>query len=430
MAQPLQNPSPDARTSIDSLLELLIAKGRMDLNTVSITLGISPRIIEEWAKVLENGKLIKVNYEVGKMYLEPLELVSGPDQGKSIEIRTEAQKSALQNEMEVEKITLDKFSKNLDELAVSVSGMETLYRQKIPNIQKLLSEVDLMAAPLTKRAKDMDKMQKDAEMYFGQLDKRVDAAYEKINSMEGSSAERNLRQKEEMLKASLARADQAKATLLDLEDTRQALYKKISADMERQMKEFRTGLKASIDQIYTELKADAADSVAIEKEIKTELVETAKTSGEMARVKKEMESSRTELANARNSFKDRYQKLANEITNTSKAVEQKYQTAQVQMLDLKESVGEVSRLHDSIAASKAELEKIRESIRASKETVDSILETLKMLDTLKNVGQPEKARAVAELSRKALGAKVKGESIKSDLKKASSAIKGQSEGTG
>jgi len=62
--------------------------------------------------------------------------------------------------------------------------------------------------------------------------------------------------------------------------------------------------------------------------------------------------------------------------------------------------------------------------------VDSILETLKMLDTLKNVGQPEKARAVAELSRKALGAKVKGESIKSDLKKASSAIKGQSEGTG
>ena len=66
-------------------------------------------------------------------------------QEKGEVIKTEAQRYTLQNEMEVEKITLDKFSKNLEDLSASVAGMESLYRQKLPNIQKLFTEVDTIS---------------------------------------------------------------------------------------------------------------------------------------------------------------------------------------------------------------------------------------------------------------------------------------------
>ena len=83
MTQPSQTPSSEAKTSIDSLIELLSDKGKLDLNTVSITLGVSPTIMEEWAKVLESGKLIKVSYEVGKMYLELLASETEVDRGSA-----------------------------------------------------------------------------------------------------------------------------------------------------------------------------------------------------------------------------------------------------------------------------------------------------------------------------------------------------------
>ena len=79
--------------------------------------------------------------------------------------------------------------------------------------------------------------------------------------MGGQNIERALKQKEEMLKTALSRADSAKAALMDLEDTKQALYGKISSDIDQQVKEFKSGLKASLDQMYQELKADAADAI-------------------------------------------------------------------------------------------------------------------------------------------------------------------------
>jgi hypothetical protein len=70
-----ENPEiASAKTTIDSLLDLLRTRGRTELNSVAAKLNIDPRIIENWAKVLENGNLIKISYEVGKMYLEPITL--------------------------------------------------------------------------------------------------------------------------------------------------------------------------------------------------------------------------------------------------------------------------------------------------------------------------------------------------------------------
>ena len=426
MAQPIQEPSPEATTSIDSLLDLLKQKGKVDLNSISISLGVSPRIVEEWAKVLENGKLIKVSYEVGKMFLELL--VTGVEPGKGAEVRAEAQKSALQNEMEVEKITLDKFSKNLDDLSSTVAGMEGLYRQKLPNIQKLFSELDSMSAPITRKTKELDVVQKAAETYFGQLDKKVDSIFEKISSMEGLAGVRALKQSDEAMRSALSKADMAKSMLIDLEDTRQALYGRISSDIDRQVKEFKAGLKVSLDQIYAELKADAAASISLEKEIKAGLSETTKSSAETERLKKEIIAARMDLIKTHNDFKNRYQKIVNEITQASKGVEQKYETAQRQLSEMKGTLGDVSRLHTAITTDRAELDSIKEALEAEKASVNSIIETLKTIGTLKTMSDAEKAKVVAELNKKSLRAKVKGERINRSLKEASSSLKKQSEG--
>ena len=64
-------------------------------------------------------------------------------------------------------------------------------------------------------------------------------------------------------------------------------------------------------------------------------------------MKKEVEASRTTLNNSRNSFKDKYQKITDEIVQASSTVNEKYEKAQVELNELKDSMGEVAKLHDT-----------------------------------------------------------------------------------
>ena len=102
----------DTKTSIDALLDLLRSKGKSELNSIAVALNTDPRIIENWAKVLENGNLIRITYEVGRMYLEPLTLT--PDKQANLKTRTDVAKFILEEDLAVERISLEKFSKNIE----------------------------------------------------------------------------------------------------------------------------------------------------------------------------------------------------------------------------------------------------------------------------------------------------------------------------
>ena len=428
MASPSKLNSSEAKTSIDSLIELLTEKGKLDLNTIAITLGISPTIVEGWAKVLENGKLIRISYEVGKMYLE-LQKGTAAEQGHTAGIKIEAQKSILQSEMEVEKITLDKFSRNLDELATTAERMEAIYKQKMPNVQRLFAELDIMSAPMAKKTKELEAAQKAADMYFSQLDRKTEALYAKIEVLEHSSTGGALKQKGAMLKIALSRADQAKAALLDLEDTRQALYTKVSDEIDKQVKEFKVGLKASVDQIYADLKIDATEAAKVEKDIKAEMDQSAKIFKEGEKMKREAEDVRLAVTTSRVVFKEGYQKIIGDLQKMYMEITPKYRTAQAQLEALKASMGEIAKLHDSVALARDEIKSIDKEIQASRANVSSILETLKTLDLVgKKMAQVEKAQALAELSNKVIDTKQAQEHIKQMIKGANASLKTESEG--
>src|SRR5271156_5028815 len=89
----------ETRTSIDTLLELLKVKGKSELNGIAIALDVDPRIVENWAKVLETGNLIKISYKVGKMYLEPLNMK--PDQQQDMQARIDVTKFILEEDIAI-----------------------------------------------------------------------------------------------------------------------------------------------------------------------------------------------------------------------------------------------------------------------------------------------------------------------------------------
>ena len=113
----------ETKTSIDSLLDLLNKYGRRDLTSIAVELGISPAIVESWVKILESGKLVRITYEMGKMYVSP----SGKDgTEEEVTVKSEVTKSAIENEVELDKLILDKFSEKVQRLSSITNNMPTI----------------------------------------------------------------------------------------------------------------------------------------------------------------------------------------------------------------------------------------------------------------------------------------------------------------
>jgi len=99
----------DAKTTIDSLAELLREKGKMELGKIAQSLGVEQNVVENWAKVLEAGNMVKISNEVGKMYVEPLQVTK--EQEAAVAATIDAQRAKLENELAMQRTTLDRCSK-------------------------------------------------------------------------------------------------------------------------------------------------------------------------------------------------------------------------------------------------------------------------------------------------------------------------------
>ena len=67
---PVPGEDDQATTKIDALYEYIKKHGKSDITTVASSIGVAPNIIEGWAKVLENGRLVKISYAVGNFHVK------------------------------------------------------------------------------------------------------------------------------------------------------------------------------------------------------------------------------------------------------------------------------------------------------------------------------------------------------------------------
>ena len=166
----------------------------------------------------------------------------------------------------------------------------------------------------------MEETRNAAELYFMQIDKRMDLLYSKISSLDPNATDRMLKMKIDKLNEVLLKADSIKISLIDLEDTKEALYKTVSSEIDDRVKDFKSAFRRSLDGLYLDLKSDSAEIMDIEKEVKIEQADLLKLSQESERMRKEADSARNALITSRSNFKDRYQKIIEELNQVLKRV--------------------------------------------------------------------------------------------------------------
>lgn len=410
----------ETKTSIDSLLDLLNKYGRRDLTSIAVELGISPAIVESWVKILESGKLVRITYEMGKMYVSP----SGKDgTEEEVTVKSEVTKSAIENEVELDKLILDKFSEKVQRLSSITNNVTAMYKQKLPEIQKVFSDLDKLYLPAEQKAKELDAIDADFKSKLAQVESSVAKTYSKIDSV-GMAGKSKAGASGDEINALLKRAELARESINQLEDTKKVFYKSLDAEISQRVNEFKKMTNKSVNDIYESIKMDskAADLAIIA--IKEEMASAQHMNAEVKNIERDTEAARRLVERYKKEYEDHRARAAHEAEAYAKIFARGFETAKKGMDELKSAFGEVSELNQSITESTEQIEEIRKMIEQAKNELSEIRTQLNAVKTSKTITIDTKAKMLSELDAKKNRISERSKKIKDALSDAEAKMSG------
>ena len=387
----------EARTSIDALVELLRTKGKSELNSIAVTLGADPKIVERWAKVLEAGGMARISYEVGRMYLEPI--VIGKEEVQSVKVKLGARESILQQSANVQRAELDKFAERITGLSMSVANIEGVYRQRMPEVQLMLAEINKAYALVDAEQKGVVTIKQSVEATYGDVSRRINDLSSKIDVLTAAGGEKGVSANIEKVNELLKRSNAAVSEIEELRKTKDRFFESMKKSMDAQTKEFSRQLDATSSEIESRLKVGTLQIQAIANSVSNQASTTKGLASQIKEFKRHSESAKRALNRARIEFSDKYQRLNEDIYRNSKIVESNSAALLEKIRTLKNAFGEVSKLDDTVRGLRRDVEDINGQVAEAKAELTNISDGLRALNSA-NLSIEQRADLVDQLTDK------------------------------
>ena len=389
------NPAGEATTTIDSLVELLKERGRMELTKIASTLGVDQSVVEGWCKVLEEGGLCKVTYELGRMYVEPTTV--SKEAAKAIEVTAVEESATLETELASERESLDKFVARLQTVSTSVSTAEKIFQERLPELEQQLSGINKIYAALEDENDKLDSVRKKAEEAYNNLNKRITTLQNRIenvdvNVVQAATAEYI------KIQDTLKRAEDLEDQLEILSRSKDRALDVIRKSIEDQMKVLNGELnkaERNMDAQIKEHRAEITKSIAT---LKGQVNSVRQLVGELSNFRKERTALKKSLESTRVSFNDEYAKITSRMDSTSGTLKAEVDMILKSLDALKLNFGEAAKLYDQVETTKREANKTQKAIEELRE------EFTKMIDELRTVrAMRASAEAKAEVVSRSKG---------------------------
>ncbi len=400
-----QKSNTEARTTIDTMLELIRSKGRIDLNSIASSLGIAPSVVEGWAKVLESGNLIKISYEVGKMFLTPMEL--SKDELQALESKTQQQKFIMSEEIDADLISTEKLEQSLREIESNISGFEQRLQKESPEARKKIEELSKMYAQMRSYQSNIDAIKKGISSDYDNMEKRFNDLLAKL----GKVSEQEQKAKGGIPGTIQENINNARAALQELETVKKNVAQSIEntrKDLENQLKQESARLDSIIKQSHSELENAYKE---LEKE-------AGSYKGDIKEIK-ELQLTEEQLSKKLNQqhseFNSNYSKLEQSLKQATANFSPKYEEAMNELNKVMEGSGSMGEIIKNMSDLKMEIEDLGPKLNNYRAELQKLKDQVDALNAAKNLSVKEKEQKMSDL-------KAKGDAIKGEIKTKKSKI--------
>ncbi len=410
------------KTSIDSLIEFIKSKGvATEISTVASSLGIAEPIAEQWAKVLEEANLIKISYRVGKMFVEPVTL--SPENSKIIATKIATKRDMLEEEVSMQLKQLDKIGDIIDAAKISAGNAETVFKQKAPELQQRLNEINKVYDNVNTQYKYIQEARKKVEETNESVNKELDALISKINNYSSSNVAKTLEEIQAKIEATAKSTSEVNGELgtilkekdKSIEDIKKNLEKDLAAlkrQVSSQFDELNKNVKIAVEQIKDQEKALAIH----ESEIKSAKQSIEQFNKQKAEYEKEINTAKVY-------FNDQYSTRKQEIERSISSFEKELNDFNGSINEMKKAFGGVAEIYDSITNARKDLADAEKELIEVKAEASKLYETIKALSVATDLSPTKKAEQLSELDNSAKSISGKIDRISGKIVKASGEIK-------
>ena len=400
-----QKSNTEARTTIDTMLELIRSKGRIDLNSIASSLGIAPSVVEGWAKVLESGNLIKISYEVGKMFLTPMEL--SKEEMQALETKTQQQKYIMSEELDADLISTEKLEQSLREIESNISGFEQRLQKESPEARKKIEELSKMYAQMRSYQSNIDAIKKGMSSDYDSMEKKFNDLLAKL----GKVLEQEQKAKGGIPGTIQENINNARAALQELETVKKNVAQSIEntrKDLENQLKQESARLDSIMKQSHSEL----------EKAYKELEKEAGSYKGDIKEIK-ELQLIEEQLSKKLNQqhseFNSNYSKLEQSLKQATANFSPKYEETMDELNKVMEGFGSMGEIIKNMSDLKVEIGDLGPKLNNYRAELQKLRDQVDALNAAKNLSVKEKEQKMSDL-------KAKGDAIKGEIKTKKSRI--------
>ncbi|MDE1868465.1 MAG: hypothetical protein KGH60_00655 [Candidatus Micrarchaeota archaeon] len=401
---PQRGAGGEARTSIDALVDLLKARGRSELNEVSQNLGVDPLIVESWAKVLEGGGIVKISYEVGKMYLEPVTLTA--EQTANVKAKLESAKVVLQHDIAAHKAVLEKFAADLEAMGSSVSELEKIYQQKLPEVQQMLSELNKVYDTVELQNRSVTDIKKSAEDTYNGINKRITDLVGKIDAFNATNEAKGLEERLSSVNDVIKRVSDTEKALEELEKNKNKAFETIKRSVDEQVKQIRAQISSASNEVAVQLKLNKSQLDDLIKQLKQQYTLSKDISNQINEFKREGEASKKTLANAKTAFDDKYDRLKHDIDGGASLIDASAKGLVEKVNAVKSQFGDAAKIDDDLKGMRKSVDQVGKEISDARLELAELTEQAKVLESITNATPERKASVVSDVEEK--DAKLKG----------------------
>jgi len=126
-------------TGVDKLIRLVKESGRIDINDAASRMGISRQVLEEWAQVLEEQGLIRIEYQLTKVYLISIAATKEEIEDKKERISDERKAIVRQAESHLEELV--RLGQDFDAMRGEFSRVGEQFEQRLGGVGRRLEEL-------------------------------------------------------------------------------------------------------------------------------------------------------------------------------------------------------------------------------------------------------------------------------------------------
>lgn len=286
-------------TNIDAFVKYINEHGETESGVIAANLGVSERNIEEWAKILENSKMAKITYKLGRMFIAPI----GTREAATAESKQmgEVKRAVVNSELVAQTADVGRLMQRIDELNKAVAASENVLsnnagtvREAIARINKLQGQAEGPFNQIKGRRDELEKFSKELEGMVNMLSGSSNAA------LAVTQNRNNANLAIEDLRSKIHAIEQATGDLVKN-------YDRTVKEEREKLIEFSKSTKSEIGALSELLKEEQKNLQQYDKTFKD-------YTNESARVRQNLEKNKTELL-------DRIAKTKSEIGAAYQAAE-------------------------------------------------------------------------------------------------------------